>query len=138
MLKRRSGAMLALVVLAAGCASLKAPEQLTPVGDIAYYANYALDGVETLQRVAIDGEAAGAISRDDARTIVSATKVAALAAKDLASALKAGLPEVEARNKAVAIIREALSNLPRRLDENTRKLVAPYIQGVLGLLTVFS
>lgn len=138
MRKKQALGLVAALIVSSACASMKSPQQLSPVGDIAYYAHYALDGVETLQKVAIDGEAAGVISRDDARAIVSATKAAALGAKDLSTALKAGLPEVEARDKAVAVIRTALSGLPQRLDGDTRKLVEPYVQAVLTVLTVFS
>jgi len=117
---------------------LAPPVQLTPVGDIAWYANHALAVVDTLQQVAIDGESAGVISRNDARRIVEATKAAGLAGVDLHNALAAGADAVTARNRAVAIIRRALSDLPNRLSPHAASLVRPYVSAVLTLLTVFS
>jgi hypothetical protein len=135
---RRLQTALALAFITLGCAGLKPPPQLSPIGDIAFYAEKTLVAVESLQHFAIDGEAAGAISTNDAKTIIEATKVAGQAGQDLKRALKAGASETAAKNQAVAAIRSALDSVPKRLSPETAAIVAPYIQTVTTLLEVFS
>lgn len=140
-MRGRARAVLPLLCLMlASCASsgLKPPEELTPIGDISFYSLRLGQAVETLQKVVADGEAAGAINTDDARTIMSATKVASIAGKDLEKALAAGADGATAKAKAIAVFREALENLPPRLNDNTRALVEPYVQTILTLLAFFA
>jgi hypothetical protein len=139
----RAASVLAISLLAlAGCdacvtGGLKPPPQLSPIGDTAFYARRAIQAVSELQEVAAEGEVAGVISTEDARKIMEATKTAGKAGVDLSSALKAGVSEVGARDRAVAVFRQALLELPGHLSENTRNMVEPYIQAALTLLTVF-
>lgn len=128
---------LVVPVISSGCASLKPPVQLSPIGDIAWHARTAIHTTETLQQIAIDGEHAGTISTADAETIVKATTVAEQAGVDLSKALRAGVSEKTARAQAVAAFKTALVGLPQRLSPNTQKLVQPYVTAVLTLLTVF-
>lgn len=124
--------------VAPACATrLAAPAQLSPIGDVAFYADRALVAIDSLGEFAIKGEAAGAMSTDDARTIIEAVKTSSIAANELGKALKAGVSETTAKAKAIAIIREALKNVPQHLSPETQSQVAPYIQTVLTLLTVF-
>lgn len=119
-----------------GC-GVKAPPQLSPVGDTAYYARRVMGLVEELQLAATEGEAAGAVSKADARKIVEATVIAGKAGQDLASALRAGADATSSRGRAIAIIKQALDDLPRHLSDSTQALVRPYINAVMVLLTVF-
>lgn len=145
MLKRKSLAILAAVALLGaacqqqGCAGsrLAPPPQLSPVGDVAYYARTAIKLISELQSAAIDGEAAGAIKTDDARKIIEATKTAGQAGVELASALQAGQSATTAKARAVAMIRQALTDLVPQLDDHSRKIAQPYVTGILTLLAVF-
>ena len=129
-------AMASGLALSFACAGVKAPPQLSPAGDIAWYANKANVAIAALQQVAIDGEAAGVIQRNDAVKIVEATKVAGTAGVELAEALKAGLDGATARAKAVASIRKAVSDLPGLLSPEASRVISPYVQTVLTLLAV--
>jgi hypothetical protein len=135
--KRRAAAIAVALLVCSGlaCATLKPPEQLSPIGDTAWYAREVIKGVAGLQQAAIDAEKAGALSVEDARTVVDATKKAGQAGEVLATSLKAGLPQQEAKAKAIAVIREALGELPKHLSKSAGELVTPYIQLVLTLLT---
>ena len=137
--RRRSAALAAVLALlylsTIACATLKPPAQLTPIGDTAYYAREIVKGVAALQDSAIDAEKTGALSTDDTRAVVEATKTAAQAAGDLAASLKSGVSQAEAKAKWVGVIREALARVPNHLSDHGKALVAPYIQVVLTLLT---
>ena len=135
---RRKAVVLAAVLSVACGGYLKPPADLSKVGDAAFYAQRLMEQIKAIQAVAKDGEAAGAISRNDAVTIVEATVVAGKAGQELAEALKAGMPEAGAKEQWVKIIREALSSVPAHLDENTQKLISPYLSTALTLLTFFS
>lgn len=124
--------------LMSGCSGrLRAPAQLSPIGDTAFYARRVIHVVAALQQVGIDGQATGAIPEADARKIVQATQVAGQAGVELAAALKAGQTDGTARDKAVAMIRAVLTDLPSQLSPHARAIVQPYIQTALTLLTVF-
>jgi CTP:molybdopterin cytidylyltransferase MocA len=132
------GTALAVMVLAAGCGGrLRSPQQLSPVGDTAFYARRAIHAINELQIVAIEGEKAGVIKTDDARRIITATKTAGEAGVALSEALKAGASETSARKQALAVIRKALEELPEYLSDQGRQITEPYIQTVLLLLSVF-
>lgn len=135
-------AALVLVVVGlsqGGCGTgLQAPPQLTPIGNIAWYGDEILKQVAVIQQVAINGEAAGAISTNDARTIVAATGTLADAATTLGQALKAGSSATGAKAQAVAAIRSILINLPAKLSPETGKLIAQYAAPILTLLTALA
>lgn len=143
MLKRKLyAALLAVAIVGAACqnqscAHLKAPEQLTPIGDVAWNARTAIRLVDELQRTAIEGEKAGAIRTEDAKKIVEATVLAGEAGVTLSRSLAAGAAETGARAQAVAAFKQALADLPAKLSPNTQKVVAPYVTAILTLLTVF-
>lgn len=132
-----------LVTAAAGCQTncagsrLAPPPQLSPVGDTAYYARAVIKLVNQLQGAAIDAEAAGVMKTDDARKIIEATRLANEAGVELAAALKAGQSATTSRERAIAMIRQALTDLPPKLNDHDRAIVQPYVTGVLTLLTVF-
>lgn len=134
----RAAAVLAALVISVACnGRLSAPAQLSPIGDTAYYARHITKAIDTLQDVAKDGEASGVINREDARLIVEATVKSGKAAVDLAKALEAGASETTARNQAIAVIRQLLTDLPSHLSKSAADLISPYISVILTLLTVF-
>lgn len=104
-----------------------APPQLTPPGQIAYHGDRVIKGVATLQDITISGESSGTISRDNARTLMEATKIAGEAGGDLAKALRAGLSAEGAKAKAIATIRQAFADVPQHLTPETRKVIEPYL-----------
>lgn len=125
-----------LALTAQGCAGVKAPAQLTPVGDTAWYAGKVIAVVDTLQGIAKDGESAGVIQRNDAVKIVTATKVAGQGGVELSNVLRAGNDSAGVA-RAVAIIRKALLDLPDQLSPSAAAVVRPYVQTALTLLTIF-
>lgn len=121
-----------------GCASVRPPETLSPVGDAAFYARRVILAIDQIQTLAIDGEKSGAISEADARTIVTATGEAAKAGASLAATLRAGTGDASAKKRWAAAIRKALDEVVQKLSPNTQTLVEPYVRTTLTLLTVFS
>jgi hypothetical protein len=119
------------------CDAAKAPPQLSPVGDVAFYAHRVLLGIEAIQSIAIEGEAQGVIKTEDARKIVEATKRSAEAAGVLIDALRAGSAAASEKERAIKMISAALEGLPDVLDPKTGDLIRPYVATVLTLLTVF-
>lgn len=126
--------LVALVGVYACTGQLAAPPQLTPVGVTAFHADRAIKGVGVLQDITIAGEAQGAIPRNDARAILEATEIAGKSGQELAGLLRLTLPQPDARQRALAVIRQALTSLPARLSEATRRLVDPYITVILTAL----
>jgi hypothetical protein len=136
MLARRSLLALALS-LTIGCAArLAAPPQLSTEGAAAFPASRVMRGIAELQAVAIRGEAAGVFSRDDARTIVTATGVAGQAGEELAKALRAASASDDAKAKAIAAIRSALDGVPARLTPEARSQIEPYLTVIRIALTL--
>lgn len=136
-LRKMGPLVLALLFAGGSIGCAPPPPNLTPPGVIAFHADRAIKGVATLQTVAIQGEAAGAISTADARVVVEATRIAGLAGQDLAAALKAGLPAADAKARAIATIRSALATVPGQLSPATRKQIEPYVTVVLTALAFF-
>lgn len=134
-----AGAVVPTLVATQGCATtMKPPESLSPVGDAAFYARRVVLAVEQIRTLAIDGEKAGAISTDDARTIIEGTLAADKAGQSLAEVLKAGGGDSSAKQRWAAAIRKALEEVVPKLSPNTQTLVGPYIKTTLTLLTVFA
>jgi hypothetical protein len=126
-----------LLSLTISCAArLAAPPQLSTEGAIAFHASRVMRGIAELQEVAIRGEAAGVFSRDDARTIVTATGIAGQAGEELAQALRAASGETAAKAKAIAAIRSALTGVPARLSPLARSQLEPYVTVVLIALAI--
>lgn len=133
------GAAVPTVLVTQGCATMRPPESLSPVGDAAFYARRVVLAIDQIQTLAIDGEKAGAISEADARTIIEATGEAAKAGVSLANTLKAaGGGEASAKKRWAAAIRKALEEVVPKLSPNTQNMVEPYVKTALTLLTVFS
>lgn len=128
-----------LLFVVAGCAGsrLAAPPQLSPVGDIAFHATRVVHGIQVLQDVAIQGEAAKALSTKDARAIVAGTKKAGEAGVALAESLRAGTAGATAKAKAVAAIKQALTETSEYVSPETRTTIAPYITVITTALALF-
>lgn len=138
-MKTRNISLIAVIAMM-GCVPLqhlKAPAQLSPAGDVAYYARHATSVVKELQTVAIDGEASGVIPTSDAKRIIEATLIAGNAGTELAKALKDGVLAKTAKERALVLFRDALTDVMPLLSVNTRKIVQPYVDAALTLLTVF-
>ena len=123
---------LATTVVAAGCAGrIAAPPQLSTAGAIAFHVDRVIRGIAALQQVAIDGEAQKVFSTMEARAIVQATEIAAKTGVELAQALRAGLAAQDAKEKALATIRQALMSVPKQLSPAARQTIEPYVTIVL-------
>lgn len=125
----------AVLMGSSACATVKPPSGLSAVGQIAFYGDRIEKAIGAIQDVAIQGEASKVISTNDARKIIEATKIAGQAGVDLSAALKAGSSAATAKDKAIAVIKQVLTDLPPQLDANTRKLIAPFVSVVMVLLT---
>ena len=129
-----------LLLLLAFVSCAKSPPQLTPLGDVAFYARRVIQAVDTVVEVAIQAEAAKVMSTADARAILAGGKIAAEAGVELSAALKAGATGVTARDKAVKTIGTAIDGILKNenLSPQTRGLINPYLQVVKTLLTIWT
>jgi len=104
----------------AACA--KAPPTLSPTGQREFYATRAIKVLDIPRDFVIDGEAAGVVSTDDARTIVlwhkSAVQVASVSGANWQTVVATTLDE-------------AVKNLKKQA---TRDKLAPYVSLVKAVL----
>lgn len=140
MRNRIAGVLLisALAFASMGCATVKPPANLKPMGQIAWYGVKIVDGCVVIGDVAITAHESGVIaSQDETNKIVSAAKVCTDSGANLGRALKAGASQETAKQQAIAAIKSALGNLPGQLSPEVAKLIEPYRQVVITLLSVF-
>lgn len=136
--RRHLALWIALTVVGCG-QGYRPPPQLTPVGDVAFYARRVIQAIDTVVTVAIEAEAAKVLSTADARVVLDGGKIAAQAGVDLSAALKAGATAQTARDKAVKTISSAIDSISKNetLSPTTRGLIEPYLNVVRTLLTIW-
>lgn len=129
----------AIVILALlanqACAALNPTHPLTPIGNTAFRAKQVAIAIGAVQDVTINAEKAGIISTDAARTIIETTRLAAIAGSELISSIQASGSATTDRGKAIAVIRQLLTDLPNRLDPAAAQLIRPYCTAVVALLS---
>lgn len=132
MIRKLSALVIGLAL--AACGGVKPPPQLSPVGQVSFYSAKAGEVVASLQKFTIDAELAGVIQKADRQAVGKATEKVSAALIDLEDALAAGSGKADAKKKALAIIAEALRQLPDHLSPDAAKLIQPYIDQILILL----
>ena len=132
---RALGLALALLGPATGCA--KAPPNVSPEAKVAWNLKHVLTGLEALQEIAIDAEASGAMSTDDAKQVVKATVRAAQISRTFVIAMQAGYTEADTQRQLLRSLRAVLQDLPSHLSPRAYDIVQPYLQSVISLLVIY-
>lgn len=125
---------LALSTLVATGACNKVPPLLDPYGAAAFRVEQVLDATDLIGTMVVKAEKSGFVAHKD--TLVVADVVARVheAGADLGRAFQAGAGKDEARAKAVAIIRQALAELPSNLSPRGQEIVKRYVTLALAIL----
>lgn len=130
--------LLALVtgaILALGACN-KVPPNLSPIGATAFRVEQVVVAVDTIGDVAVKAEKSGFIEHKQTLLVADVVARSARAAADLGRALAAGEGHTDAKLKAVAIIRKALTELPDNLNQRAREVLQPYINVALAALAL--
>jgi len=144
MIRTRSRTLVSLLALyisalaGLSVACNKVPPNLTPVGKISFGSDQAGKVVTALQKFTIDAEAAGVVTKADKQAVGKYTEKISKALIDLEDALAAGSGQADAKRKAIAIVIEALKQLPDHLTPRAAELVKPYLEQIELLLRLFA
>lgn len=116
------------------CAGVKAPPQLSPVGDIAWYDHKVNVATNELQEAVIQATAQGLISVDVRKQVGRVTEKIGDASLDLNKALRSGEGIADAKTKAITIIEAALQEVPHNLPQNIQAIVQGYVDVITNVL----
>lgn len=128
--------LLAVLAVFALVACNHTPPNVSPVGQTAIRVQQLIAAIDTVGDVAVEAEANGLIKHADTLKVADVVEKSARAAADLGRALQAGGSSDTAKEKAIAIIREALAQLPGNLSPEASKKVAPFINIAQAILNV--
>lgn len=127
---------LALVAILDGCA--KAPPGTDPLASAKLHVQQAQVAVATLETAASVAHQAHAISDADWARIQDVSARAQHACTDAITALEAGEDQTTTKARVVAVVRQALEDLPSNLSPAAAEQIAPALRLVRLALDILS
>ena len=121
----------------AACATTRPPEHLSPVGDAAWYARQAAVSIGGIVQLSKDAHESGVLSDEDYRKVLLSLRRANEGVGALIDSVAAGLGQEGDRSRNLAVIRQALAEIPDQLPPRAREKIEPLVSAALAFLSFY-